>query len=263
MERKNRLHLMRGADAIPLLVGILVAVVHLSCVTNLEEQRKEVESYKRIAAEYMAENDYTSALKTLLKAEKIYAEDPELQNYLGYAYIVKNRYDLAETHLIKAIELRPNYSVAKNNLATVYMDLKQWDHAVSYLKEVAEDLTYETPHRVFSNLGWIYYNKRAYREAEDYYRKALAYQSKFVLAIRGLALTLIATARYSEAADYLERAVSLAPHIPHLYYDMAEAYSLSGRYEQARRSYDKVIELVPGSPLAAEAGKQKTKIIGR
>jgi len=264
MGMKNRLRYpIRSYHAISLLFCVLATAVSVSCVTNLEEQKKEVENYKRIAAEYMAENDYTSALKTLLKAEKLYADDAELQNYLGLTYKAKGRSDLALIHFKKAVDLRPDYSVAKNNLGTIYMDMGQWDLAIPYLKDAAGDLTYETPHRALSNLGWVYYNKREYRQAEAAYRKALEYQPKFVLALRGLAISLIAMENYSEAIDYLEQAVSLAPHIPHLYFDLGEAYSLSGRYEKARRAYDKVIELVPSSPLAAEAKKQKAKIIGR
>jgi tetratricopeptide (TPR) repeat protein len=262
---KNSLqHPIRSSDAIGLFFCVLVAAVQVSCVTNLEEEKKEVESYKRIAAEYMAENDYTSALKTLQKAEKIYSDDAELQNHLGLTYKAKGRSDLALIHFKKAVDLRPDYSVAKKNLGTVYMDMAQWDRAIPYLKDAAEDLTYETPHRALSNLGWVYYNKRAYRQAEIYYRKALEYQPKFVLALRGLAVCLIATEKYSEAIDFLEQAVSLAPQIPHLYFDLGEAYSLSGRYDKPRKSYDnKVIDLVPASPLASEAKIQKAKIIGR
>jgi tetratricopeptide (TPR) repeat protein len=73
----------------------------------------------------------------------------------------------------------------------------------------------------------------------------------------------MATGRYPDAAGYLERAVALAPQIPHFYYDLGEAYSLSGQYGKARRSYDKVMVMVPNSPLAAEAQRQKQKIIGR
>lgn len=258
-------HPIRSFDAIALLFCVLVTTVQVSCVANanLEEQKKEVENYKRIAGEYMAENNYTSALKTLLKAENLYADDPELQNYLGQTYQKKGRNDLAVIHLKKAIELRPDYSIAKNNLGTVYIDMKQWDLAIPYFKEASEDLTYQTPHRALNNLGLVYFNKGDYPLAEQYYRKALAYNPQFVNSLLGLARTLIAMEKYSEAIHFLEQAVSLAPQIPHLYFDLGEAYSLSGQYDQARKSYDKVMELVPGTPLAAEAKRQKTKIIGR
>ncbi len=262
-EKQIALSALSTLNASPVLFWILGAFILVSCVAPPEAQKREVENYKQIAAEYMAENDYTSALKTLLKAEKIYADDPELQNYLGYTYMAKGRSDLAIVHYQKAIDLRPDYSIAKNNLGTVYMDLNQWDLAIPLLREAAEDLTYQTPHRALNNLGLVYFNKRDYPLAEHYYRKALAYNPKFVNSLLGLARTLIAREKYSEAVDHLKRAVSLAPRMPHLYYDLGEAYSLSGRYEKARQSYDKVIEMVPSSPLAAEAKKQKIKITGR
>jgi len=255
-------HPIRSFDAIALLFCVLVTAVQVSCVanSNLEEHKKEVEDYKRIAAGYMAENNYTSALITLLKAEKLYADDPELQNYLGLTYQKKGRNDLAVIHLKKAIELRPDYSIAKNNLGTVYIDMKQWDLAIPCFKEAAEDLTYQTPHRALNNLGLVYFNKRDYPLAEKYYRKAIEYNPQFVNSLLGLARALMAMEKYSEAIHFLEKGVSLAPQFPHLYYYLGEAYSLSGRYDQARKSYDNVMELVPGSPLAAEAKRQKTKV---
>ncbi len=234
-----------------------------SCVSNIAEQKKKAETYKRIGSEYYNEGDYTTALKNFLEAEKLNADDPELHNYLGLTYQAKRRPDLAVVHLKKAIELRPDYSIAKNNLGTVYMELKQWDLAIPYFKEAAADLTYETPHRALSNLGGVYYNKRDYQQAEYYYRMALDAKPKFVLALHGLGMTLIATEKYTEAVDQLERAVSLAPRVPRLYYDLGEAYSLSGRYQKARESYNTVIALDPSGPLAAEAKKQLVKISGR
>ena len=242
---------------------IMTACFAVSCVTPSAERKKKAEDYKRIAAEYMSQGDYTAGLINLLKAEKLNADDPQLYNYLGLTYRAKNRNDLAIVHFKKAVSLRPGYSKAKNNLGTVYMDLKRWDLAVPYFKEAAEDLTYETPHFALSNLGWVYYNKRDYPLAEHYYQKTLDIRPRFVVALRGLALTLIATGRYTDAAVYLERAVALAPQIPHLYYDLGEVYSLTGQYRKAHRSYDQVLEMVPNSPLAAEAKKQKIKIMGR
>jgi len=253
----------RCAHPVSFIIFVSIAFFAVSCVTPSAERKKEAENYKRIAAAYMNEDDYTTALINLLKAEKLDANDPELHNYLGLTYQAKNRYDLAIKHFKKAVSLRPGYSEAKNNLGTVYLSQRQWDLAIPYFKEAAEDLTYQTPHFALSNLGWVYFNKRDYPLAEHYYRKTLDIQPKFVVALRGLALTLIATGRYTDAVVYLERAVALAPQIPHFYYDLGEAYSLTGQYKKADRSYDKVMELVPNSPLAAEAKKQKIKIIGR
>jgi len=257
---KNR---TRCAHPVSFIIFASIVFFVISCVTPSAERKNKAENYKQIAAEYMNQDDYTAALINLLKAEKLNGDDPELLNYLGLTYKAKNRYDLAIVHFKKAVSLRPGYSEAKNNLGTVYLSQRQWDLAIPYFKEAAEDLIYETPHFALSNLGWVYYNKRDYPLAEHYYQKTLDIRPRFVVALRGLALTLIATGRYTDAAVYLERAVVLAPQIPHLYYDLGEAYSLTGQYKKAHRSYDKVMELVPNSPLAAEAKKQKIKIIGR
>ncbi|RJQ51257.1 MAG: tetratricopeptide repeat protein [Desulfobacteraceae bacterium] len=241
--------------------GIVLVLVSLtfSCVTPSEHQKKAAEDYKIIGSEYYHQGNFSAALKNFLEAEKAYPADAELHNLLGLTYKAKKRNDLAVRHFQKAIDLAPGYSIAKNNLGTVYLDLGKWDQAIPCFKEAANDLTYETPHLASFNLAGAYYGKGDYGLAEQYYGRALEYRPNFVRAMRGLALAHIAMGRYEEAVGQLEQAIRIAPRMPNLYYDLAEAYSLSGRYGKARRSYGKVIELVPGSPLAAEAEKRMGK----
>ena len=241
----------------------VIIFISASCVTTQEEKIKRIEEMKtkqRLGEAYLIERNYTQALKVFRDAEKLYPDDPQLQNDLGLTYIGKERYELAVGHFKKAIALKPDYSQAKNNIGKAYNDKKKWDMAIPYFKEAAEDLTYETPHFPLSNLGWAYYNKKDYRLAEQYYLKALRSQPRFVLALRGLALTYRETGRIPKAISTTEKAIGFAPPIPQLYFDLGELYTLSRDYEKALDAYGKVIELAPGSPLSEKAEKKISKL---
>ena len=211
---------------------------------------------RRLGEAHYRERNYTAALKALLEAEKIYPNDPQLQNDLGLTYMGKEENGLAVDSFKKAIALKPDFSHAKNNLGTAYLAQKKWDLAIPYFKEVAEDLTYETPHFPLSNLGWAYYNKKDYRLAEQYYLKALKSQPRFILALRGLALTYKETGRISEAISTTEKGIGYAPQIPQLYFDLGELYTVSRKYDKALDAYTKVVTLVPDSPLSEKAEKK-------
>jgi len=242
-------------------VLVIVALYVVSCATaNVGVQKKQGEALRNLGEEYYKQGDYTSALKELLKAETLYPDDAFLQNDLGLTYKAKVRLDLAAKHFKKALEIKPDYAPAKNNLGTVYLDKKEWDTAIKYFKEVLENMLYATPHMAMANLGWAYYNKKAYTLSETYYLKALDLEPKFINAQRGLGLTYIAMGRIDEAEEILERAVKNYPKFALLYDDLAKVYVISHDYKKAVDAYHKVIELAPDSPMAKEAEKAALRI---
>ena len=228
----------------------------VSCGANLEVRKNQEEALRNLGEAYIREGDYTAALREFLKAEKIYAKDPYLQNDLGLTYMAKERIDLAIHHFKKAVEIKPDYTPAKNNMGTAYLAQKKWDDAIACFKEITGDLLYATPHYPLSNLGWAYYNKKEYNLAEKYYQDTLKIEPEFAIALRGLGKTYIAMGRIPEAVAILEKAARNSPRFAELYFDLASAYTLSRKYKKALDAYSKVIELAPDSPLAVKAQKQ-------
>ncbi len=240
---------------------VLVSIFFLvSCAAGLEVRKNQEEALRNLGEAYIREGDYTAALRELLKAEKLYANDPYLQNDLGLTYMAKGKPDIAINHFKKAVEIKPDYTPAKNNLGTAYLAQKKWDDAIACFKEITGDLLYATPHYPLSNLGWAYYNKKEYRLAEKYYQDALKIEPEFVIALRGLGKTYIAMGRIPEAISILEKATKNSPRFAELYFDLANAYTLSRKYKKALSAYKKVIELAPDSPLAVDAQKEMARI---
>src|SRR5260370_4865881 len=64
---------------------------------------------------------FDDALDALSRAAKLEPANAEVQNFLGLTLSEKGLRGPAETALRKAVELDPNYAVAHNNLAVVYV----------------------------------------------------------------------------------------------------------------------------------------------
>jgi Tfp pilus assembly protein PilF len=244
-----------------LIYVVLVSIFFLvSCVANLELRKNQEEALRNFGEAYIREGDYTKALRKLLEAEKLYNKDPHLQYDLGLVYMAKERLDLAIHHFKKAVEIKPDYTPAKNSLGAAYLAQKKWDDAIACFKEITGDLLYVTPHYPLSNMGWAYYNKKEYDLAKKYYKDALRIEPKFAIALSGLGKTYIATGRISKATAAFEKAIKNSPNSAELYLDLADAYRLSREYKKAFDAYSKVIELAPDSPLAVDAQKEMARI---
>lgn len=245
----------------------------IGCAPSSETLKKEemAITVRNLGEKYMFEGDYPKAIKELTRAEQLNPKDPITQNYLGLSFrtSAKNTHNhssknhflaLAVKHYKKALDLNPNYSIARNNLGNVYMDQKKWNEAIACYKKVTKDLVYTTPYFPLSNLGWAYYNKDDYGLAEKYYLDALNLEPRFLLAMLGLGRTYIASGRTSDAIGVLKKAAEAYPQTPEIYLDLADAYKAAQNNKKALESYRKVIKLAPKSILAFKANKEINKI---
>jgi len=240
--------------------GFVCLIFGLASCADIELLKKQEEAERLVGEAYLSQNDYTAALNELLKAEKIYTNDPHLHNDLGLVYMAKDQLLLAIEHFKIAVDLKPDYAPARNNLGTAYLAMKNWDSAIVCFKGVTGDLLYATPHYPLSNLGWAYYNKKEFALAEQFYKEALKIDPNFPIALRGLGLTYLATGNTHEAVNSLEKAVKYTPGFPELYSDLARAYSTLKEYNKAIIFYKKVVDMAPGSNQAAEAQKEIARI---
>jgi tetratricopeptide (TPR) repeat protein len=240
--------LVVGAGCI-LLTGLL-----LSCTTqNVAEKKAQAEATRNLGEAYLKQGEYRIALKQLIKAEELYPSDHILQDDLGLCYYFLNDQDQAIFHFKKALEIKDNYTPARNNLGNAYAEKKEWDKAIEQYKIVTSDLLYGTPHFPLSNLGVVYYEIQEYGLSAQYYLKALEIKPDFVQALYGLAKTYMAMDRVPDAIAKLEKAVGISPDSAVLYFELARAYAMNRDYTKALSAYHKVVELNPDSTLADRA----------
>jgi len=237
-----------------LFLGILILGI-ISCSGQTELQKKQADASKNLAEAYISQEDYTAALRELLKAEVLSPNDPYIHNDFGIVYMAKERLELAVKHYEKAVQLSPSFTPARNNLGTAYLAMKNWDKAIETLKPLTEDLLYATPHYPMTNLGWAYFNKKEYETAAQYYARAVKKEPTYIIAVRGLGKTYIEMGKPADAIPLFEKAIELTPRFADLYVDAGKAYAMTGDKAKAMDAYKKFLAMSPNHPRTEEVRK--------
>ena len=106
----------------------------ISCTANLEAQNR-ARAIRELGEAYLAEGKDAAAYKQLVKAEKIYPQDPYVHYALGNFYLRKGKYDQAIDEYQKALDLKPDLSAVMNNLGIAYLAKEDWDTAIPCFKD--------------------------------------------------------------------------------------------------------------------------------
>ena len=256
-------------------VSLLLFIFLIVSCGGSQLRKEQAETSRKLGEAYLQDQNYTYALRELLKAEELYPDDHLLQNYLGIAYRQKGKPDLAIKHFKKALKLKHDYAPARNNMGAAYFDKKDYDSAIACYKEVAGNLLYATPRYPLYNLGRAYFEKKEYKRAEKYFLAAIEKRPNYFDALHGLGQTYIAMGKIPEAAATLESIVRQMPKVANenfdlsgnyrltakykfaeVYFDLGRAYKLLRKYRKAYSAYNKVIILAPETFLAVNAEKE-------
>lgn len=236
-----------------LLCGLVAAIA--GCASFRQHNHEEARLHHRVGMGHLENGNLPQAFSSLLEAEKIDGDDPGIQNSLGLAYYLREKYDLAEKHFQKALGIKSDYSDAKNNLARTWIELKQYDRALKLLEEVMNDVTYTNPEKPLLNAGIAQFRKGEYRKAQDFFRKSLSMDRESCLAQSYYGRSLYELKEFPNAASALDRAVGFCQKIqfdePHYY--SALAYYHAGDEARATARLEEVAKLYPGGTYNAKA----------
>ena len=167
-----------------------------------------------LGVEYRKLGDYARAqpyLETALREAR-----PEYYGdsyYLGSNLLSLGRYDEAEYMLRRAVQLRPVWPAALNNLGEAQIKAGRYDEAVRTLGRIPElDRSYVG---AYINLGTAYLGLGDAERAARVFRDGLAISPAHAQLHNNLAVALKRLGRTDEALRERERAVALDPAASH------------------------------------------------
>ena len=228
----------------------------------LKKNPKHVEGWYQKGRLHIKLKKYKEAKKALKKAIELKSDDSYFHSGLCGALIRLEEMDDAIKSCKKAIELdkkKENWE-AQANLGLIYRQLKKYDAAELHYKKAIEI----NPDDVFllNNLGVVYRKQKKYADAVKMFQKCVEIEPKNATYHLNLAIAFRAQEHYELAiAEYVE-ATTLNKKLYNAWWDLALCYQAIDKDDKALEALETYLKLVEGkNPLAAEKAQEKIEAI--
>jgi tetratricopeptide (TPR) repeat protein len=138
--------------------------------------------YRKILDQSSAQKDIIYDLETLFgKGDPYNLENLEIRAKahfnLGTIYMQQGRIDLAESHLKRAVFLKPNFAEAFANLGILYDSTRRWSQAITQLGKA---VSLNPQNAIYHyNLGLAYAKSNRLEEAKEEFQQSLNIEPNF------------------------------------------------------------------------------------
>ncbi|HEV8226042.1 MAG TPA: tetratricopeptide repeat protein [Methylomirabilota bacterium] len=165
-----------------------------------------------VGAMEVAQQNPRAAVDAFDKAVRLNPQSVEAHRGLGQAYGLLGQNDRSEESYRRALKLDGNDVVSLNDLAWLLAEIRNKPEEALPLAEKAEQLAPQLGW-VTDTLGWIYYRRGAYAEAEKILLRAAEHAPANGLVQFHLGLTYEKLGRKTDAASALRQAAKLDPQL--------------------------------------------------
>ncbi len=234
----------------------LVVLVVSGCA-SYEHRSAEADLHAKIGTSLLMEKQYPQALAELLLAEELDPKSASIQNNLGLTYFYRNRIDLAQKHLARAVELDAGFTEARNNLARILIERGKYDQALIQLRIAEKDLTYASPQQIQMNFAIAYQRRGLMKQAEPILRANMLSPDTACLSTSMLGQNLYSQSRYEEAIALLAKPLSNCPsQAAEMQMVTALSHVKLGNSQLARRYLNHIVKKYPETEISKTAQKK-------
>jgi Flp pilus assembly protein TadD len=193
--------------------------------------RNNSDALLKLAEVQIARGSKDEAIATCVNSLKEHPDEPSFYVLLGELYESKKDWENAEQMYQKALKLRPGNPLASNNLAFVLLQTGGNVDVALALAQTARRGMLDSPNAA-DTLGWVYYQKAAFRSAIDLFQEAL---------------------RLSER--------NRTPDNPTFHYHLGLAYEKAGQAALAKEQFHRVLKISPNSTDAEAVKKELAQLM--
>ena len=159
--------------------------------------------------------------------------------------------DSATTHLLKSVEIAPQFSAAWNTLGTIAYQTQQYNRAEECFRQALAQNA--DSYEALVNLGGVLINLRKLEEARDANERAVSIRPNDALANAQLGMTYFGLGRFEVAEKDLDRAVQIDPgHFSHPQLMLVEIHLRKNEQLQAADDLENFLKHHPDWPQARE-----------
>lgn len=219
----------------------------VACATTRASDAEKAELFLQMGSTQFENGNYPGALTSMLKAEELDPKNPAIQNNLGLIYFMRQRYDLSEKHLRRALSLNNKYSEARNNLGRLLIEIGKFKEAEKELQLVIDDLTYPAVDKAYVNMGLAQFNQKNYSAAKESFLHAMDVARDNCIANAYYGRSYFEMKEYDKAAPALDTAIGFCQRSlydePH-YYSALTYYRL-GDKDKSMARFSEIVKLYP------------------
>lgn len=225
----------------------VLCVVFVGCASKESMNAEKADLRMQNGVAFIQNDNLPMALKELLIAEELDPNNPLIHNNLGLVYFLRQKLDLSIKHYSKAVELKNNFTEAKNNLARVYIEVKQYNKAEKLLNEVVADLTYGNLAGAYMNYGLMRFAQNRFLDAKTLFRKVLEWNREDCYGQVYYGRSFLELGETKEASEQLDKAAPFCvmDKIDDAHYFSAIAYYRLGNKDKALARFNEAIKLFP------------------
>jgi len=233
---------------IRLFLTILIGTAFLmSCAGTSkrnEETAREGDIHLQVGANYLNKGNLEMAHFELTKASRLIPGNPDVHFALGTVHVLRDDMELAIKEFQRTIKLDRNYADAYNNLGFSYLKLGKWDDAIKASEKALEEVTYDTPDRALTIIGWAHFKKGDPARALDFLGRALEIRPEQPDAENKMATIFLEQGRTEKAKNILINLVKRAPRFASARLNLGIVYFKEQDVLAARKEFRAVVELV-------------------
>ncbi len=230
-----------------LLLALLLSLMNLSCAGTSERKandQREGEIHMNLGSNYLREGKVELALFELTKASRLIPKDPNVHFALGTVHLIREEPELAMEEFQKTIDLNNKHADAYNNLGYAYLKLGRWDEAIESCQKALEEVTYDTPERAMTIIGWAYYKKGESARALEMLKRALNIKDNQPDTENRIATIYLDEGRYDKAKIILQDLTQRLPKFAGARLNLGIVYYKEKDFVAARREFNVVVDLV-------------------
>ena len=239
---------------------ILLSLVSCASKNDVREptvEEKKADLYYQRGTNFLVRKEYTEALAHLIKANQFNDEDTKTHNNLGMAYYFKGDKKKSLEHLKMSLELDPKNGDARNNLASIYFTLKQFDNALKQYGELLKDLTYQKQYRTYHNMGLIYLRKNRKDMAYKLFSKAVKEKEDYCPSYFQLGKLSEQDYSFHRAINFYHKAtLGACFENPAPLFKQGEVYMKLGDDTKAFHKFKEIMEKFPTNNYSILAGRK-------
>jgi len=198
----------------------------------------------QMGSNYLNKGNIELAMFELTKAARLIPRDPEVHFALGTVYLLREEPELAVEEFQRTLELDKKHADAFNNLGYAYLKLGKWDEAIESCQKALDEVSYDTPERAMTIIGWAYYKKGESVRGLDMLKRALNIKDNQPDTENKIATIYIEEGRLDKAKIILSELAKRVPKFASARLNLGIVYYKERDFVAARREFKAVLDLV-------------------